>query len=59
MKAPPSPQSDISLTGADQSYELSILMEAFDKGLDEGRLRDSRGALQAAWNNNGVVFALK
>jgi hypothetical protein len=32
----PHVQSGISLTGADQSYELSLLMEIFDEGLDEG-----------------------
>jgi len=33
-------------------------MEIFDEGLDEGRLRNSLGALQATWDNNGVVFYL-
>jgi hypothetical protein len=58
MKATPRPTSDISLTGADHSYELSLLMEIFDEGLDEGRLRNSLGAFQATWDNNGVVFSL-
>jgi hypothetical protein len=59
VRAPPHvQQSDISLTGADHSYELSLLMEIFDEGLDEGRLRNSLGALQATWDNYGVVFSL-
>jgi hypothetical protein len=33
-------------------------MEIFDEGLDEGRLRNSLGTLQASWDNNGVVFYL-
>lgn len=33
-------------------------MEIFDEGLDEGGLRNSLGALQATWDNNGVVFSL-
>jgi hypothetical protein len=49
---------DISLTGADHSYELSLIIEVIDEGLDEGRLRNSVGTLQATWDNNGVVFSL-
>jgi hypothetical protein len=51
-------QLDISLTGADHSYELSLIIKFFDEGLDEGRLRNSVGTLQATWDNNGVVFSL-
>ena len=58
MKAHSCPQSYISLTGADHSYELSLLIEIFDEGLDEGRLRNSLGALQTTWDDNGVVFSL-
>lgn len=54
----PSPQSDFP-TCADHSYEFSALIEGFDKRLDEGRLRNSLGALQAAWDNNGIVFFLE
>jgi hypothetical protein len=47
------------LTGADHSDELSFLIEGFDKRLDTRRLRNSFSALQAAWDNNGVIFFLK
>ena len=59
VKAPPCSQSDISLTGAYHSYELFLLIEIFDEGLDEGRPRNSFGAFQATWDNNGIVFSLK
>ena len=58
MKGFSSPQSD-SLTGADHSDEFSLLIEGFDKRLDEGRLRNGLSALQAAWDDNGVIFSLK
>ena len=47
------------LTGADHSDELSLLIEGFDKRLDARSLRNSFSALQAAWDNNGVIFFLK
>jgi hypothetical protein len=33
-------------------------MKFFDEGLGEGRLRNGLGALQATWDNNGVIFSL-
>lgn len=50
---------NIFFTCTDHSHELSLLMECLDEGLNEGRPRNSLGALQATWNDNGVVFSLK
>jgi hypothetical protein len=58
MKGSSSSQSE-ELTGADHSYEFSVLVERFDQRLDEGRLRYGLGAREATWDNDGVVFSLE